>query len=87
MASASVARRWAADSDVVVDSRLLSILVCPEDHGPLLYVAGEGLYNPRLRRVYPIVDDIPVLLIDEAVAVTEDAEHDRLVSSGSAVPQ
>jgi uncharacterized protein YbaR (Trm112 family) len=37
--------------------------------------------------VYPIVDDIPVLLIDEAVAVTEDAEHDRLVSSGSAAPQ
>ncbi len=71
----------------MVDSKLLSILVCPEDRGPLLYVAGECLYNPRLRRAYRIVDDIPVLLIDEAVAVTEDAEHDRLVSSGSAAPQ
>ena len=71
----------------MVDSKLLSILVCPQDHGPLLYVAGECLYNPRLRRLYPIVDDIPVLLIDEAVAVTDEAEHDRLVSSGSAVPR
>lgn len=71
----------------MVDSKLLSILVCPEDRGPLLYVAGECLYNPRLRRAYRIVDDIPVLLIDEAVAVTEDAEHDRLVSSGSTAPQ
>ncbi|SCX33473.1 Trm112 family protein [Mycolicibacterium fluoranthenivorans] len=71
----------------MLDTKLLSILVCPEDRGPLLYVAGECLYNPRLRRAYRIVDDIPVLLIDEAVAVTEDAEHDRLVSSGSAAHQ
>ncbi|MHA3021232.1 Trm112 family protein [Mycobacterium sp. BMJ-28] len=71
----------------MVDSKLLSILVCPEDRGPLLYVAGECLYNPRLRRAYRIVEDIPVLLIDEAVAVSEDAEHDRLVSSGSATPR
>jgi uncharacterized protein YbaR (Trm112 family) len=71
----------------VVDSKLLSILVCPQDRGPLLYVAGECLYNPRLRRSYPIVDDIPVLLIDEAVTVTDDAEHDRLVNSGSAAPR
>ena len=71
----------------MLDTKLLSILVCPEDRGPLLYVAGECLYNPRLRRAYRIVDDIPVLLIDEAVAVTETAEHDRLVSSGSAAHQ
>jgi uncharacterized protein len=47
---------------------LLEILACPDDKGPLLYFADEDLlYNPRLRRKYRIDDDIPVMLIDEAV--------------------
>ena len=44
----------------MVDEKLLSILVCPEDRGPLLLVDGEFLYNPRLRRAYRIEDGIPV---------------------------
>ncbi|KAA0109080.1 Trm112 family protein [Mycolicibacterium sp. P9-22] len=67
-----------------LDAKLLDILVCPEDHGPLVHVPGECLYNARLRRAYPIVDGIPVLLIDEAVPVTDDAEHDRLLSAAQA---
>jgi uncharacterized protein YbaR (Trm112 family) len=64
----------------VVDEKLLSILVCPEDRGSLLLIGDdEMLYNPRLRRAYRIEDGIPVLLIDEAVAVTDDAEHERLL--------
>jgi uncharacterized protein len=63
----------------VLDEKLLSILVCPEDHGTLLLVGDELLYNPRLRRAYRIEDGIPVLLVDEAVAVTDDAEHQRLL--------
>jgi uncharacterized protein len=59
---------------------LLEILACPEDKGPLYYLADEDvLYNPRLRRTYAIRDDIPVMLIDEATTVT-DAEHDRLMA-------
>jgi len=61
-----------------VDPRLLDILVCPADRGPLLLV-GEVLYNPRLRKAYRIEDGIPVLLIDEATDVGE-AEHDRLMA-------
>lgn len=60
-----------------LDATLLSLLACPQDKGPLLLVrATEGtvLYNPRLRRAYPIDNGIPVLLIDEARDVT-DAEH------------
>lgn len=65
----------------MLDDKLLSILVCPEDRGPLLLIGDdEFLYNPRLRRAYRIEDGIPVLLVDEAVAVTEDVEHDRLLS-------
>lgn len=70
-----------------LDAKLLDILVCPEDHGPLDYVAGQCLYNPRLRRAYPIVDGIPVLLVDEAVPVTDDAEHERLLTAAQADPR
>jgi len=59
---------------------LLEILACPEDKGPLLYFADEdGLYNPRLRRRYAVVDDIPNMLVDEAETV-DDAEHARLLA-------
>jgi uncharacterized protein len=63
----------------VLDEKLLSILVCPQDRGPLLLVDDEFLYNPRLRRKYRIEDGIPVLLVDEAVAVTDEAEHQRML--------
>ncbi|MGV0792128.1 Trm112 family protein [Mycolicibacterium sp. XJ1819] len=66
------------------DDKLRSILVCPQDRGPLLLIDGECLYNPRLRRAYRIDEGIPVLLIDEAVTVTDDAEHDRLLARASA---
>lgn len=57
---------------MALDASLLEILACPEDKGPLYYVADEDvLYNPRLRRVYEIRDDIPVMLIDEAREVDE----------------
>jgi uncharacterized protein len=62
-----------------LDSTLLSILVCPEDRGPLLFVNG-CLYNPRQQRKYRIDDDIPVLLVDESVIV-DDAEHRRLMAA------
>ncbi|HME49598.1 Trm112 family protein [Mycobacterium sp.] len=65
----------------MLDERLLSILVCPADRGPLLYV-DDVLYNPRLRRAYRIEDGIPVLLIDEAVDVTEE-EHQRLLADAN----
>jgi uncharacterized protein YbaR (Trm112 family) len=66
----------------VIDETLLSILVCPSDRGPLMLVDGgtaEVLYNPRLRRAYRIEDNIPVLLVDEAVVVDDD-EHARLMA-------
>ena len=69
---------------MALDPMLLEILACPEDKGPLLYFEDEhALYNPRLRRRYEIRDDIPVMLIEEAVAV-DDAEHQRLVAKAEA---
>jgi uncharacterized protein YbaR (Trm112 family) len=62
----------------VLDDKLRSILVCPEDRGPLLLV-DDQLYNPRLRRLYRIEAGVPVLLISEAVTITDDAEHQALL--------
>ena len=63
-----------------LDKILLDILACPEDKGPLYYFeAEESLYNPRLRRRYLIRDGIPIMLVDEAEAVTA-AEHARLLA-------
>jgi len=66
---------------MALDPKLLEILACPEDKGPLLYFADEqSLYNPRLRRRYRVLDgDIPDLLIDDAETV-DDAEHGRLTT-------
>ena len=67
-----------------LDPKLLEILACPEDKGPLLYFEDEQvLYNPRLKRKYEIRDDIPVMLIDEAVAA-DDAEDARLRAKAEA---
>jgi uncharacterized protein len=64
---------------MALDPKLLEILACPDDKGPLLYFADEDtLYNPRMKRRYRVLDgDIPDLLIDDAETV-EDVEHKRL---------
>ena len=65
---------------MALDPRLLAVLACPEDKGPLYYLGDDdGLYNPRLHRRYEVRDGIPVMLIDEAVAV-DDAEHEAIMA-------
>ena len=69
---------------MTLDARLLEILACPADKGPLLYFADEqGLYNPRLRLRYRVDDGIPVMLAEEAAAA-DDAEHERLLAKATA---
>src|ERR1700758_547947 len=80
--SARLPDRPARLTPLMIDEKLLSILVCPADRGPLLYIRDEVLYNPRLRRAYRIDDGIPVLLVDEAVDVSEE-EHEQLIAQAS----
>jgi uncharacterized protein YbaR (Trm112 family) len=69
---------------MALDPKLLEILACPKDKGPLLYFADEEcLYNPRLHMRYRITDDIPVMLIDEAEVVGDD-EDKRLTEKAAA---
>jgi hypothetical protein len=51
-----------------VDPELLEILACPNCKTPVTLVKnGSALKSVTCKRVYPIKDDIPVMLIDEAV--------------------
>jgi uncharacterized protein YbaR (Trm112 family) len=52
---------------MAVSQELLDILVCPQDKTPVKLTADQrGLKCPSCHRVYPIREDIPVMLIDEA---------------------
>jgi uncharacterized protein YbaR (Trm112 family) len=65
---------------VSIEPALLSILACPEDKGPLHWIADESiLYNVRTRRAYKEVDGIPVMLVAEST-VLDESEHARLAA-------
>jgi len=52
---------------MAVSKELLEILVCPLCKTPVsLTPDQQGLKCATCRRVYPIRDDIPVMLVDEA---------------------
>ncbi len=52
---------------MAVNQELLDILVCPLCKTPVQPTPdGQGLKCGQCRRVYPIQDDIPVMLVDEA---------------------
>lgn len=74
--------RWHPDSlaRMTLSAKLLEILACPEDKGPLYFIADEDvLYNPRLTRRYDVKQGIPIMLIDEATTV-DAAEHERVMA-------
>jgi uncharacterized protein YbaR (Trm112 family) len=53
---------------MVIDRELLEILACPKCKGDIVVAEKEdGLICKSCRLVYPIRDDIPVMLIDEAL--------------------
>jgi len=57
---------------MAIDPQLLEILACPADKGDIKLTAdGKGLKCMTCSRVYPIKDDIPVMLIDEATIEPE----------------
>ncbi len=51
---------------------LLAILACPKCKGELTKpAAGEGLACPACGVVYPVRDDIPIMLVEEAVPAAD----------------
>lgn len=62
-----------------MDETLLQLLACPEDKGALYYVAdAQLLFNPRLKRTYPIVDGIAVMLVEESTTLDDAAAAELL---------
>lgn len=56
---------------MAIDKELLEILCCPKCKGDIyLSEKGEGLICKNCNLLYPIRDDIPVMLIDEAVPIS-----------------
>ena len=53
---------------MAISEKLLELLVCPQCKAKVeLKPDGSGLKCPDCKRVYPIKDDLPVMLVDEAV--------------------
>jgi len=58
----------------MISKELLEILACPKCKGPVeLTGKRDGLVCRPCRLLYEIRDDIPVMLIDEAKKLEEDA--------------
>ena len=58
-----------------MDKKLLDILACPICKGPLVYNKEKAeLICKADRLAYPIRDDIPVMLEDEARKLAADEE-------------
>lgn len=59
-----------------MDKKLLEILVCPVTKGPLIYDKPNGeLISLSAKLAYPIRDEIPVMLEDQArILSSEEAE-------------
>jgi len=59
-----------------MDKKLLDILACPACKGKLTYTqAQQELICPVCLLAYPIRDDIPVMLSDEARELSSDEGH------------
>ena len=53
---------------MAIDKELLEILVCPKCKGDLELTAEEdGIVCNACKLKYPIKEDIPIMLIDEAI--------------------
>jgi uncharacterized protein YbaR (Trm112 family) len=67
MTHAPILQKSVYSAPVAVDPALIEILVCPACKAPVRLVKNDtALRCDGCRRVYPIKDDIPVMLIDEA---------------------
>ena len=57
---------------MAISQELLDILVCPMCKAPVKMLGdGSGLKCPQCKRIYPIRDDIPVMLPEEAKIVND----------------
>lgn len=57
---------------MTLNENLLKILACPKCKGKLTLKSGEdGLACPKCAVVYPVKDEIPIMLVDQAIPNAE----------------
>lgn len=62
------------EKKMAINKELLDLLVCPKCKGEIhLKEDGTGLICDACKLMYPIEDDIPVMLIDEAKDISASA--------------
>jgi uncharacterized protein YbaR (Trm112 family) len=61
---------------MTIDRKLLEILACPKCKGDLILKKDEdGLICKTCELIYPIKDDIPIMLIDEAIKLDQESSE------------
>ncbi len=61
---------------MAVSKELLEILCCPKCKGDIqLNDAQDGLICGACKLLYPIRDDIPIMLIEEAISLDSAVSH------------
>ena len=59
---------------MTISKELLDILACPKCKGTIyLNKTEDGLFCEKCKLLYEIKDDIPIMLINEAKKITDDA--------------
>ncbi|WP_028583058.1 Trm112 family protein [Desulfogranum mediterraneum] len=57
----------------MIEQTLLDILACPQCKGPVQLSDDQaGLICRSCSLLYPVKDDIPIMLIDEAISLDPD---------------
>lgn len=57
---------------MALNKELLDILACPKCKDAVRPTPkGDGLYCEKCERVYPIRDEIPIMLVEEAVSAED----------------
>ena len=67
---------------MAIDKELLDILVCPKCKGDIqLTDKQDGFVCAACKLIYPIKDDIPVMLIDEAIPLDVNVTNEAVSRS------
>ncbi len=67
-------RRGGSHAPPPFDPALLDILVCPLTHGPLEWDPERSeLVSRKAGLAYPVRDGVPIMLVDEARRLDEEA--------------
>jgi uncharacterized protein len=75
------------DQPAEIDPKLLEILVCPLTKAPLRYDrTAQELISDEAGLAYPIRGGIPIMLIDEARPLRDEAAAPRQLPPGQLPP-